>query len=86
MGALLFDGSAPRLDADHPSPHPPAGEALIRVDLAGICKTDLEILKGYMGFTGVLGHEFVGTVEQGPVALTAAAEPGHIKILQDPRS
>jgi threonine dehydrogenase-like Zn-dependent dehydrogenase len=38
------------------------GEALIRVRLAGVCNTDLEIVKGYMSFSGVLGHEFVGEV------------------------
>jgi alcohol dehydrogenase len=37
---------------------------VIRPILAGICKTDLELIKGYMGFRGVLGHEFVGIVEQ----------------------
>jgi threonine dehydrogenase-like Zn-dependent dehydrogenase len=47
---------------------PPAadGEALVRVGLAGICGTDLEILEGYLGFDGVLGHEFVGVVERAP--------------------
>ena len=39
---------------------------LVRVKLAGICATDLEVTRGYMGFTGVLGHEFVGRVEKGP--------------------
>lgn len=43
-----------------------ADEARIRVSLAGICSTDLEIAKGYMGFQGVLGHEFVGVVEAAP--------------------
>jgi threonine dehydrogenase-like Zn-dependent dehydrogenase len=38
------------------------GEALVKVRYAGICSTDLEILKGYMGFSGIPGHEFVGTV------------------------
>ena len=47
-----------------PVPRPAAGEALIRVHVAGVCNTDLEIARGYMGFEGVLGHEFVGTVEQ----------------------
>ena len=47
---------------DLSDPQPPDGEALIRVDLAGICATDLEMVKGYYPFTGVLGHEFVGTV------------------------
>ncbi len=40
------------------------GEALIRVRLAGICSTDLELIRGYFGFQGILGHEFVGVVEQ----------------------
>jgi len=40
--------------------------ALVKVHLAGICSTDLHILKGYMGFTGVPGHEFVGSVSEGP--------------------
>ena len=46
---------------------PPAlrrGEALIRLLYAGICNTDLEILQGYMGFTGIMGHEFVGVVTE----------------------
>jgi len=38
------------------------GEALIKIKYAGICNTDLEILKGYMSYTGVLGHEFAGVV------------------------
>jgi threonine dehydrogenase-like Zn-dependent dehydrogenase len=50
---------------DYPDPSPGPGEVLIRVDLAGICSTDLEIVRGYMDFAGVLGHEFVGTVVRG---------------------
>lgn len=50
--------------SDRPAPTPPPGEALIRTKLAGICNTDLELVKGYMGFKGVLGHEFVGVVER----------------------
>jgi len=46
-----------------PIPSPPPGQALIRVLRAGVCNTDLEILQGYMGFHGVIGHEFVGIVE-----------------------
>lgn len=41
-------------------------EALVRVHLSGICNTDLEIARGYAGFKGTLGHEFVGVVEDGP--------------------
>ena len=40
--------------------------ALVKVHLAGVCSTDLQIFKGYMGFTGVPGHEFVGSVVEGP--------------------
>jgi len=43
-----------------------ADEALVRVLLSGICKTDLEIAGGYAGFTGTLGHEFVGVIEASP--------------------
>ena len=46
-----------------PKPKPELNFALIRILRAGVCNTDIEILKGYMGFTGVLGHEFVGIVE-----------------------
>jgi len=48
---------------DYPAPRVGSGEALIRVVLAGICTTDLEVVKGYSGFSGILGHEFVGIVE-----------------------
>ncbi|HEY1957255.1 MAG TPA: alcohol dehydrogenase catalytic domain-containing protein [Polyangiaceae bacterium] len=40
-----------------------AGEALVRVRASGICNTDLEIARGYAGFRGTLGHEFVGVIE-----------------------
>jgi len=63
MKAVLWDNGL-RYVEDYPEPQPPAGEALIRVRMAGICNTDLEITKGYMGFKGVLGHEFVGCVER----------------------
>ena len=48
-----------------PRPGRKKGEALIRVLYAGICNTDLEIIRGYMNFQGILGHEFVGIVEKG---------------------
>ncbi|MFO7974738.1 MAG: alcohol dehydrogenase catalytic domain-containing protein [Candidatus Hydrogenedentota bacterium] len=62
MKALVFDGE-PRI-ADVPKPVPASGEALIRIQCAGICNTDIEIMRGYMDFTGIPGHEFVGTVEE----------------------
>lgn len=63
MKALVFRDGAPRV-VERPDPDPPEGEAVVRVLLAGICRTDLEIAKGYMGFDGVPGHEFVGVVER----------------------
>jgi alcohol dehydrogenase len=63
MQALLFDGQL-RLANDYPKPIMAAGEALIRPSLVGICNTDIEITRGYMGFRGVLGHEFVGVVQE----------------------
>lgn len=42
------------------------GEALVRVTLSGICNTDLEIARGYAGFAGTLGHEFVGVIDEVP--------------------
>jgi len=53
-----------RLDAAYPTPVPPPGEVRVRTTLAGICNTDLEILRGYAKFEGVLGHEFVGIVDR----------------------
>ena len=63
MKAVVFDGTL-ALAHDYPVPVPPAGEALVRVLLSGICATDKAILRGYAGFRGVLGHEFVGVVER----------------------
>ncbi len=63
MRALVLDNGL-RLETDYPKPVPPAGEALVRVLRAGVCNTDLELVKGYMSFKGVLGHEFVGVVEE----------------------
>ena len=51
---------------DIPVPSPRLGEALIKVRLAGICSTDLEMVRGYYPFTGILGHEFVGEVVDAP--------------------
>lgn len=64
MRALAFDGQAPRYDPRRDEPELRPGEALIRPIRAGVCSTDLEICRGYMGFTGVLGHEFVGIVDK----------------------
>jgi threonine dehydrogenase-like Zn-dependent dehydrogenase len=65
MRALLLDKSL-QIVEDYPTPEPALGEALIRVHIAGICSTDLELVKGYEQFRGVPGHEFVGMVERAP--------------------
>ena len=65
MRALVWDGSAAAV-VDHPEGPLPAGYARVRVRRAGVCSTDLQILRGYMGFRGVLGHELVGSVVEGP--------------------
>lgn len=62
MNALYLENGQVQLRTDYPEPQPGPGEALITVTLAGVCSTDLELVKGYLPFTGVLGHEFVGEV------------------------
>lgn len=62
MRALRWDGTRLTLARDLPDPVRRAGEAVVRVRLAGICRTDLEICRGYMGFRGTPGHEWIGTV------------------------
>jgi len=64
VNALVFDGQL-KLARDYPMPRAPEGESRVRVLRAGICNTDLEIVKGYMGYRGVLGHEFVGVTDEG---------------------
>lgn len=62
MRAVVFDGSLHVVD-HYPTPEIRPGWARIHIQTAGICKTDLELMKGYKGFQGVLGHEFIGVVE-----------------------
>ena len=57
MRAILFDKELKYVD-DYKKPSLQNGWAIVKVLKAGICKTDLEIIKGYMGFKGILGHEF----------------------------
>ena len=64
MRALYLDGELALRD-DYPDPQPAPGESLVRVRFAGICGTDLELIRGYMAYRGVPGHEFVGEVVAG---------------------
>lgn len=63
MRAIVIDPQ-PKLRDDYPDPHPAAGESLVRVRMAGICGTDLELVRGYTEYRGVPGHEFVGEVAE----------------------
>ena len=67
MRAIVLDDRV-SVTAGRPAPTPAPGEVLVRVTRAGVCETDLQLIKGYMGFRGVLGHEFVGVAESGPLA------------------
>jgi threonine dehydrogenase-like Zn-dependent dehydrogenase len=68
MHALVLTADGPRFDRDYTPRRPQPGETPVRVLTAGICETDLQLIKGYMNFRGVLGHEFVGIAESGPLA------------------
>lgn len=61
MLALVLDGKL-KTRTDFPSPERAPGEARVAVRVAGVCDTDLQLVRGYMGFSGVPGHEMVGTV------------------------
>ncbi|MBX7215214.1 MAG: alcohol dehydrogenase catalytic domain-containing protein [Thermoflexales bacterium] len=73
MRALVFDDTL-HFDANRPAPTTGPGEVLVRVRLAGICNTDVEILRGYHGFKGVLGHEFVGEIIEDGVVRRVVGE------------
>ena len=78
MKALAFDGSLRVITV--PRPQPPPGWCLLRVRLAGICDTDVEITRGYKRFHGILGHEFVADVVAGPGDWTGQRVCGEINI------
>lgn len=68
MRAIVLERDEVQVEAVRPAPTPGADEVLVRVTRAGVCETDLQLIQGYMGFRGVLGHEFVGVAESGPYA------------------
>jgi threonine dehydrogenase-like Zn-dependent dehydrogenase len=66
MRAVWLENRVISYRNDVPRPKPLAGEALVKVRLAGICGTDLELVKGYYPFSGIPGHEFVGEIVMAP--------------------
>jgi threonine dehydrogenase-like Zn-dependent dehydrogenase len=71
MNAICLEDGQLIIRSDYPKPELNPGQARLAISVAGICSTDLEIVKGYVpGFQGVLGHEFVAVVE-------AVADPVH---------
>ena len=68
MRALVLASGRATVRDDRPDPVAAPGESRVAVRLAGVCATDLALARGYMGFEGVPGHEFVGTALDGPLA------------------
>jgi threonine dehydrogenase-like Zn-dependent dehydrogenase len=80
MHALYWNGNDLRLESSRSTPASDDQNAVVQVHLAGICRTDLEIFKGYMNFRGVPGHEFVGSVSAGPMDLLGKRVVGEINL------
>lgn len=68
MRAIVLEGDVLRFDGSRPEPSSTEGDIPVDVLCAGICETDLQLMQGYMGFAGVLGHEFVGVAREGRYA------------------
>ncbi|MDA0835406.1 MAG: alcohol dehydrogenase catalytic domain-containing protein [Planctomycetota bacterium] len=68
MWGVTLTENGLQVRSDLPKPCPAEGEILVRVLQAGICETDLQLVRGYMNFRGILGHEFVGIAEAGRYA------------------
>jgi threonine dehydrogenase-like Zn-dependent dehydrogenase len=77
LRALQLDANGVRL-LEVADPVPDADAVRVRVSLAGVCDTDLQLVRGYLGFRGVLGHEFVGVVDAGPDAWRGRRVVGEI--------
>ncbi|MBN1963641.1 MAG: alcohol dehydrogenase catalytic domain-containing protein [Anaerolineae bacterium] len=80
MRAITIQDGELRVIADAPEPVPGPDAALIRPLLGGICNTDLELVRGYYGYQGILGHEFVGEVITGPEDWPGKRVVGEINI------
>ena len=77
MKALRFTDQQLALE-DIPTPGN-VNEALVRVVRSGICNTDIEIVRGYAGFEGTIGHEFVGVVESATTGLKSSVNASSAK-------
>ena len=78
MYAIWLENEDLYIRDDLSVPVPAHNEVLIRVLRAGICNTDLELMRGYYEFSGVIGHEFVGIVHEGPEELVGQRVVGEI--------
>ena len=65
MRGVYCDGKSIRLRSDLADPVATEGEVILKVRRVGICDTDLQLARGYMGFRGILGHEFIGETIDG---------------------
>ncbi|MCA9139712.1 MAG: alcohol dehydrogenase catalytic domain-containing protein [Planctomycetales bacterium] len=68
MKAITLTAGGLHFHPSHDGPTAAAGETLVHVLKAGICETDLQLARGYMGFSGIPGHEFVGIAQSGDMA------------------
>jgi threonine dehydrogenase-like Zn-dependent dehydrogenase len=79
MRALTYDGQL-RIDRSLPRPTLESDQSLLKIRRAGICNTDLELIAGMYDFTGILGHEFVAEVVEGPQELAGKRIIGEINV------
>ncbi len=80
MRALVFDGQL-HLETSLPLPQAQDGDTLLKIRRSGICNTDLELVAGMYGFSGILGHEFVADVIQGQPDLIGKRVVGEISVV-----
>jgi threonine dehydrogenase-like Zn-dependent dehydrogenase len=80
MRALVVNSGGCHFASAVPEPQLQDNQALLKIRRAGICNTDLEVIAGYMNFSGILGHEFVAEVTQGPDELIGRRVVGEISV------
>jgi len=80
MRALAYRKGQLQFLKDEPVPELQPGQALLKIRQAGLCNTDMELVRGYMGFSGILGHEFVAEVVQGSPEWVGKRVVGEINV------